>query len=81
MNHTDWCEQKHDRDGIKRCVRRIGMIRGIHVYVSGLFGQAPTVLVDSNGALMRLEAADAETLRELIGDAIQVATAAQPVQE
>lgn len=71
--HTDWCEQNHGRDGGRRCIRKIGMIRSIHVYVSGLYGNPPSVLVDSNGALMRLEASDAQTLHELIGEAIQVA--------
>ncbi len=71
--HTDWCEQNHDRDGTRRCVRKIGMIRGVHIYVSGEPGQPPQVLVDSNGALVRFEASDARVLHWLIGEAIRVA--------
>jgi hypothetical protein len=71
--HVDWCDGTHTRDGLKRCSKRIGTIRGVHVYVSVAAGGLPQVLVDSNGALSRLSVEDAEVLHGLIGTAIRVA--------
>jgi hypothetical protein len=71
--HTDWCEQKHARDGLKRCSKWIGRVDRIHVYVSGVVDGPPQVLVDGNGALSRLSVDDALVLHELIGRVFRVA--------
>jgi hypothetical protein len=69
--HTDWCDGRHTRDGVKRCTRWIGAVQAIHVYVSGAVGEPPQVLVD--GALSRLNVSDAQVLHGLIGEAIRIA--------
>ncbi len=74
--HTAWCDRTHTRDGVKRCIRRIGRVGRvgrIHIFVSGMPTTAAQVGVDGNGALSRLSVEDALELQRLIGQAIAVA--------